>query len=68
MENLMLGTLRRCWNDVGRGWKHKFSKGPIFVQKVLVPGRLVVMLEVEEEAQVQEVWDRTREVRSIWGP
>ena len=34
----------------------------------LVPGRLVAMLEVEEEAQVQEVLDRTREVRSIWGP
>ena len=65
MENLMLGTLRRCWNDVGRGWKHKFLN---IRTKRIVPGRLVVMLEVEEEAQVQEVWDRTREVRSIWGP
>lgn len=35
---------------------------------LVVAGRLVVMLEVEEEAQVQEVWDRTMEVRSIWGP
>jgi len=34
----------------------------------VVAGRLVAMLEVEEEAQVQEVLDRTREVRSIWGP
>jgi len=35
---------------------------------LVVAGRLVAMLEVEEEAQVQEVWGRTREARSIWGP
>jgi len=35
---------------------------------LVVAGRQEVMLEVEEEAQVQEVLGRTREVRSISGP
>ena len=37
-------------------------------KKNAVPDKLGVMLEEEEEALVQVVLDRTRAVRSTWGP
>ena len=37
-------------------------------EKKVVPDKLGVMLEEEEEALVQVVLDRTRAVRSTWGP
>ena len=37
-------------------------------EKKVVPDKLGVMLEEEKEALVQVVLDRTRAVRSTWGP